>query len=614
MGKARILSRVGRGLYTVEPIYDTAGRDSRLAELSAEVTQIEMELAQLESRIASLNSVITGRLSFVDSLLQELRDAVATELERADKAKQIEAIRLDMASSFDLFSDREAEATGAYQQMIAELDGEIADMDGAAGFATALRARIDEVMAGLAPLSRELGQARHDAAMLHVRRANNLQQRDALLAAAPPSAVEAWCADYSTQLPIGAEVATIEVPGEPTEVLIYPQAQGEGAHHAPRDGIVAMRSWQTPEQAYLNAALLPGWQRHRPTYRFGILVNLDREHNLCDVKLSPFDRSSAQGLRINPGEPLQQWVLRNVPITYMQCHGKAFNEGDEVVVRFLDQDWNRPVVIGFRRSPRRCYSLPTRFFLTGLYDGVHDHPPITKRISSFPSLSRFVAIAVWVGPWSTLSPYTPTIGPLLQGGGYPPPSRSPLFFPNDGTKYGGTMRGATTYFCLGCKGARYPLPSLFASIPDSYGVSVPHITAVVTPTISGDLPPFPNPYTHNGVLTSYSLVSSYDVSYLADWRVIEASDSILVYEREPSVFGSVSGVTLESLIARGALPEFVEGALRVRNEGYPETYTFLPVHAFPDALIVDKNEHYSLGLQGLHVLWRIEIDGEGEGE
>ena len=357
MGKARIYSRVGRGLYTVEPIYDTAGRDSQLAELSAEITLIEGELAQVESRIASLDSVISGRLSFVDSLLQELRDAVATELERADKAKQIEAIRLDMASSFDLFSDREAEATGAYQQMISELEGEIADMEGAAGFATELRARIDEVMAGLAPLSRDLGQARHEAAMLHIRRANSLQQRDALLAAEPPAVVEAWCADYSTKLPIGAEVATIEVPGEPAEVLIYPQAQGEGMHHAPRDGIVSMRAWQAPEQAYLNAALLPGWQRHRPTYRFGILFNLDREQNLCDVQLSPFDRSSAQGLRINPGEPLQQWVLRNVPITYMQCHGEAFEEGDEVVVRFLDQSWSRPVVIGVRRFPRRCAKI-----------------------------------------------------------------------------------------------------------------------------------------------------------------------------------------------------------------------------------------------------------------
>ena len=354
MGKARILSRVGRGLYTVEPIYDTESRDRLLAGLSAEIAQMGDEIAAVEARIASLDGVISGRLSFVDALLQELRDAVAIELERADKAKQIEAIRIDMASSFDLFSDREAEATGAYQQMISELDGEIADMEGAAGFATALRARIDEVMTGLSPLSRELGLARHDAAMLHIRRANSLQQRDALLAAEPPAVVEAWCADYSTRLPIGAEVATIEVPGEPVEVLIYPQAQGEGMHHPPRDGIVSMRAWQAPEQAYLNAALLPGWQRHMPTYRFGFLFNLRREQNLCDVQLLEHSRSSAQNLPIDPGPPINRQIFYNVPITYMQCHGEAFEEGDDVVLRFLGQDWSRPVVIGFRRFPRRC--------------------------------------------------------------------------------------------------------------------------------------------------------------------------------------------------------------------------------------------------------------------
>ena len=46
--------------------------------------------------------------------------------------------------------------------------------------------------------------------------------------------------------------------------------------------------------------------------------------------------------------------LTDVPIEYMTCNSMAFADGDEVIVKFEDQDWNQPKVIGFHYVPGTC--------------------------------------------------------------------------------------------------------------------------------------------------------------------------------------------------------------------------------------------------------------------
>jgi len=158
----------------------------------------------------------------------------------------------------------------------------------------------------------------------------------------PVSTRGAWCVDFTEDAE--GYVGTIEIPGEPSLTLIVPGGRG----WIPFDGIVKAREVQSPWQAYWNAAVLPGWQKWKPTYRWGTITEIDHDTDTCSVSLAAAT-SSAQGLNAN-----KQATLSNVPISYMQCNSAPFVAGDRVVVEFVGQDPDAPQVIGFVDNPRAC--------------------------------------------------------------------------------------------------------------------------------------------------------------------------------------------------------------------------------------------------------------------
>ena len=163
----------------------------------------------------------------------------------------------------------------------------------------------------------------------------------------------AWCCDRTESA--SGYVATVEIPGEDSLILIAPG----GRAWAPSDGVLAARELMSPAQAFFNAALLPGWQKFLPTYRWGTASDIDDVANTMTVTLGAA-RSSAQGLDVN-----QESVLRNVPVSYMTCNSGAFMAGDRVVVRFQGQDWASPRVIGFVDNPRSCSTTTVVYLVTG---------------------------------------------------------------------------------------------------------------------------------------------------------------------------------------------------------------------------------------------------------
>jgi len=167
---------------------------------------------------------------------------------------------------------------------------------------------------------------------------------------------DAWCCDYTEEAT--GHVATIEVNGEQPRILIAPGAPTPTA----TDGLLYHRMALSPEAAFLNAALLPGWQKYSPTYRVGSISNIDRGADTCTVTLDAA-ASSAQELNIN-----QKTILDNVPIEYMTCNSLAFENFDDVVVQFDGQSWDNPKVIGFASNPRPCGigTLRTRHYIFGL--------------------------------------------------------------------------------------------------------------------------------------------------------------------------------------------------------------------------------------------------------
>ena len=224
--------------------------------------------------------------------------------------------------------------------------------------------------------AKERDKARLKVRELEARKAALLSRQTELNAIPEDPQRDVWCADYSPDLQ--GEVGTIEIPGEgERQVIIFPD-HIEGADHQPaRDGQLFQRPGLTGPQAYLAAAILPGWQKHKPTYRVGVITAVDYEAGTVDVTLDA-ETSSTQGL---PIDPLDTTILTAVPVDYMDCHATVFQEDDRVVVRFADQDPAQPRVIGFESEPRPCevlFGFSIRHILTRYLTPLAGHcPPAT---------------------------------------------------------------------------------------------------------------------------------------------------------------------------------------------------------------------------------------------
>ncbi len=169
--------------------------------------------------------------------------------------------------------------------------------------------------------------------------------------------MSAWCADYTTGMT--GVVGTIEVPGERGRVQIRPGYDNGAVYVAGRDGQLVPTAAMIPEQAFYNLAMLPGWQKWKPTFRYGTITEIDEEGDTCSVTLDPA-ASSQQSLAVN-----QASELSGVPISYMNCNAEAFEVGDQVVVEFSGQSWESPKVIGFRSDPKPC-SVKIRLTVNGI--------------------------------------------------------------------------------------------------------------------------------------------------------------------------------------------------------------------------------------------------------
>jgi hypothetical protein len=152
----------------------------------------------------------------------------------------------------------------------------------------------------------------------------------------------AWCVDH-TENGSGV-VATADIPGESDLILIAPGCREWNEN----DGQFRERDLLSPEQCYYNAAVLPTWQKYMPTYRWGTITSINRGANSANVSLFN-STSSAQRINVVLDD-----TLTNVQFSYMTCHHAAFEVGDDVVVRFILQSPDLPVIIGFVDNPRQC--------------------------------------------------------------------------------------------------------------------------------------------------------------------------------------------------------------------------------------------------------------------
>lgn len=182
-------------------------------------------------------------------------------------------------------------------------------------------------------------------------KANNLRKIDQLNSYRVSLTLNAWCADYTEAA--SGEVATLEIPNEPKTVLIAPG----GRAPVNADGELRMRALMTPPQAYYNAAILPGWQKFKPTYRSGVITAISGD--TADVLLNEAKSSASDiadiGLVNVEFDVNQTTTLNAVPIVYQDCNAEVFEVGDNCVIEFQGQNWNNPKLIGFISNPRACF-------------------------------------------------------------------------------------------------------------------------------------------------------------------------------------------------------------------------------------------------------------------
>lgn len=303
MGKGTIVGETGEGLYTVSLDYGSEAASQQIAKLNARLSDLTTINAALQIERNAAAAAASGIASSLNSAISAYSSALSGGGEGTAERSVVDSLTKDLLKANVTTQKIDVKYT-LYQGEASSINKEIAYLSG-----------LDLV-----------------------------------------SESAAWCADYT--LEAEGEVGTIEVPGEPVKTLIVP-----GCAVPSGDGVVTARPVQDEKQLFVNLAMLPGWQKYKPTYRLGEITSIDIEANECDVTLDSA-ASSAQGLDINQGN-----YLVDVPIEYMECDASIFEDGDRVLVQFVGQDWENPKVIGFESDPRPCFSVVMRTHLQSVPDG-----------------------------------------------------------------------------------------------------------------------------------------------------------------------------------------------------------------------------------------------------
>ena len=154
-----------------------------------------------------------------------------------------------------------------------------------------------------------------------------------------------WCADCNQTLQEGDSVGTIEIPYTDDSIMIKPMGTDiDGSDYdAEIDGILTHTAALTSAQAFHSYAVFPGWQRWKPTYRLGKILQKTGRDNatiLLDAE------SAVQSLEIDNAR-----YIYNVPLTLKGQKSGPYEIGDRVVVKFEDQNHEFPKVVGFEEDP-----------------------------------------------------------------------------------------------------------------------------------------------------------------------------------------------------------------------------------------------------------------------
>jgi hypothetical protein len=159
--------------------------------------------------------------------------------------------------------------------------------------------------------------------------------------------VDMWCADLT--LGLAGNVGVVEIAGmRENGFNVQPGYEGNAVYDEDRDGQLKPALAVPAAGVYWNFAMQAGWQKWRPSYRWGIITAIDYDNDKCDVQLDPL-------LNADCMESINKFdTLENVSIQYMTCNAAAFEVADEVLIKFENNEWLKPKVVGFKEEPKGC--------------------------------------------------------------------------------------------------------------------------------------------------------------------------------------------------------------------------------------------------------------------
>lgn len=329
MGKAKVWTHVGDGLYQVSYYQDTSYAKTRAKELN-------QRLKDLEIRIYGPNG-----------LIEVLEDA---ELEYEDKSVQF----FDALNAWADCAKQPGCNSGALAGTVRTLGSERA----------ALGLKVSQAQLGVAAAKATILNVQGELAYLE----NTTQEEDFRTM---------WCVefpdDFDGPISNGTIAGTAESYGAKNTSggLWLPSAHAnllgkfEIDYDCNRDHKITAMSGQSIASAICNTLLFLNAMTNNPTYAVGTLQSKNEEADTASVELfgeTPVS-DHPTGYPFIDGQ--FSIMLTEVPVVYQDCGVKIFEVGDQVVVRFEAAARGTPTVIGFATNPRECKLVTVTYAVQG---------------------------------------------------------------------------------------------------------------------------------------------------------------------------------------------------------------------------------------------------------
>jgi len=302
LGKCRIISHDGDGLYTVQMLPDFSIIEAEIAKLTAELSDIDnVELVNLEIAYLLAKADTDNKKADADTLI----DTYASD----PTPEKLDAVNASIAVVGEAII-KESEAKIPYDAVKARK--------------LAIEKRIVKLYAAIGT----------------------------------PSPIQIWCTDLSDGLKYRGlfdadDVAgTIELIGDDTDTTLQPHYADLGLYSSSRDGLMTPTASLTPASYFYNRAMKPGWQKWQHQYRPGIITGVSGGGGF-DVTLD--DVRSREQSDFIPVSNFEDRLLTEVSAEYMTCNEAGFSVSDHVIVNTQWDGIQRiDIIIGFVDNPKPC--------------------------------------------------------------------------------------------------------------------------------------------------------------------------------------------------------------------------------------------------------------------